>query len=251
MGRDVRHAWSRRDEAVRSRASSGPSEDQIPDCTSSSGCAPRTWKVAPWMHHSPNGGLRSPVTAARLSAIRCTQGFPDLALWVARGGHRGLAIELKASRAANQPSNSSVAGPHGGMGWIAVLCVDSMRHGRRSMTTSRIRITPVGLPAVWRTASRTRRENPAACWYMGRCDICRQDSSVTQVRGFGQLRSKLEEGEREHATHPPDRPRYGSGRHHPGRHQDHRGGAWYRRLRTRTPAGAGSPVDAQTRTIRI
>ena len=107
---------------VRSRASSGPSEDQIQ-------IALVEWmrlahpKVAPWMHHSPNGGLRSPVTAARLKAMGVRRGFPDLMLWVARGGHRGLAIELKASRGKPTLEQLEWLGHMGGMGWIAVLCV--------------------------------------------------------------------------------------------------------------------------------
>lgn len=71
-----------------------------------------------------------------------------------------------------------------------------MRHGRRSMTTSRDPNHPQWVCLPCGTAYGRGAKNPAACWHMGRCDICRQDSSVTQVRDFGQLRSKLEEGER-------------------------------------------------------
>lgn len=47
------------------------------------------------MHHIPNGGARSPVTAARLKCEGVRRGVPDICLPVARGGYHGLYIELK------------------------------------------------------------------------------------------------------------------------------------------------------------
>jgi hypothetical protein len=43
----------------------------------------------------PNGGLRSPRTAARLKAEGVRAGVPDIALDVPRNGWHGLRIELK------------------------------------------------------------------------------------------------------------------------------------------------------------
>lgn len=48
-----------------------------------------------WLFCVPNGGARSPRTAARLKAEGVRRGVPDLALPVPRGGYAGLWIELK------------------------------------------------------------------------------------------------------------------------------------------------------------
>lgn len=45
----------------------------------------------------PNGGLRSPATAARMVAMGARRGYPDIGLDVARGPYHGLRIELKRS----------------------------------------------------------------------------------------------------------------------------------------------------------
>jgi len=46
----------------------------------------------------PNGGWRSPATAARLKATGTKRGVPDMCLPVARGPYHGLYIELKKVR---------------------------------------------------------------------------------------------------------------------------------------------------------
>lgn len=52
-----------------------------------------------WLHHSPNGGLRSGFTGAQMKALGCKAGFPDLVLPVRQPGTLGtvpgLAIEMK------------------------------------------------------------------------------------------------------------------------------------------------------------
>lgn len=48
------------------------------------------------LHAIPNGGQRSPITAARLKAEGVMPGIPDLHLPVPRGRYCGLWIELKA-----------------------------------------------------------------------------------------------------------------------------------------------------------
>lgn len=53
-------------------------------------------KVADYIQHSPNGGLRSIATAARLKCQGTMAGFPDLFLFVPAGGYHGLMIEMKA-----------------------------------------------------------------------------------------------------------------------------------------------------------
>lgn len=49
-----------------------------------------------WMHHIPNGGSRSAVTAAKLKGEGVRAGVWDVFLPVARGGFHGLYIEMKA-----------------------------------------------------------------------------------------------------------------------------------------------------------
>jgi len=48
------------------------------------------------LHHSPNGGQRNVVVAARLKAQGVRRGFPDLIFPQRRGAFAGLALELKA-----------------------------------------------------------------------------------------------------------------------------------------------------------
>ena len=135
------------------------------------------------------------MTAARLKAMGVRGGFPDLTLGRWEAVTEAFAIELKASR--GKPTLEQLSGWATWAAWGGSPCCawDSMRHGRRSMTTSRDPNHPSGSACrVARPTDGRGAKNPAACWHMGRCDICRQDSSVTQVRDFGQLRSKLEEG---------------------------------------------------------
>ena len=63
-------------------------------------------KLADYLHHSPNGGLRPTKTdasgktycpeGAKLKRMGTRKGFLDLLLPIARGGHIGLFIEMKA-----------------------------------------------------------------------------------------------------------------------------------------------------------
>lgn len=50
------------------------------------------------LHHSPNGGKRNAVEAAKFKAMGVRAGFPDLGLYVARQGYNGLFIELKSEK---------------------------------------------------------------------------------------------------------------------------------------------------------
>jgi hypothetical protein len=47
------------------------------------------------VHHSPNGGYRNPIEAAKFKRLGVSAGFPDLFLPYARKGRYGLYIELK------------------------------------------------------------------------------------------------------------------------------------------------------------
>lgn len=50
------------------------------------------------MYHVPNGGKRDVRTAVNLKREGVKAGVPDICLPVARGGHHGLYIELKAGK---------------------------------------------------------------------------------------------------------------------------------------------------------
>lgn len=50
-----------------------------------------------WLHHSPNGGKRTPLVGAQMKALGVKPGFPDLILPVRVGGCPGLVIEMKSA----------------------------------------------------------------------------------------------------------------------------------------------------------
>lgn len=50
------------------------------------------------LHHSPNGGKRNAIEAAKFKAMGVRAGFPDLILCVASNGYHGLFVELKTAK---------------------------------------------------------------------------------------------------------------------------------------------------------
>ncbi len=80
---------------------------------------PTAW---PWTHHSPNGGARNAVTGARLKNLGVRRGFPDLTLWLPRGGFHGLAVELKAAKGKPTPEQIQWLDHMARTGWMAVVC---------------------------------------------------------------------------------------------------------------------------------
>lgn len=52
-------------------------------------------RLAPYLHHSPNGGKRNYREAARFKAMGVRAGFPDLFLAVPNATKHGLFMELK------------------------------------------------------------------------------------------------------------------------------------------------------------
>lgn len=55
-------------------------------------------EYAQLLHHSPNGGKRNAIEAAKFKAMGVRAGFPDLGLFIARHGYHGLFIELKTAK---------------------------------------------------------------------------------------------------------------------------------------------------------
>lgn len=78
--------------------------------------------AAPWLYHSPAGGVRNKVTAWRLKNLGVRRGFPDLTLWLPRGGFHGLAVELKAAKGKPTPEQIQWLDHMARTGWMAVVC---------------------------------------------------------------------------------------------------------------------------------
>jgi hypothetical protein len=71
----------------------------------------------------PNGGRRDKVTGARLKAEGVKAGVPDVWLPVARCGHHGLVIELKAEGGRPSAAQKAWLKALTGQGWLALVCV--------------------------------------------------------------------------------------------------------------------------------
>ena len=72
--------------------------------------AENRWSELKWLHHIPNGGLRSKAVAVRLKAAGVKAGVPDICLPVPRGAFHGLYIELKVGK--NKPTERQEAWLH-------------------------------------------------------------------------------------------------------------------------------------------
>lgn len=57
---------------------------------------PEEWRLL--LHHSPNGGKRSAIEAARFKAMGTRKGFPDLFLALPCNGYHGAFFELKSEK---------------------------------------------------------------------------------------------------------------------------------------------------------
>lgn len=88
-------------------------------------CKLHTWRTPELalLFAIPNGGKRSPVTAAMLKAEGVKAGVPDLCLPVARKGFHGLYIELKAKGGTMQQSQVQWQQDLNAQGYMAVTCM--------------------------------------------------------------------------------------------------------------------------------
>lgn len=76
-----------------------------------------------WFAAIPNGGKRSRKTAGDLKAEGVRPGVPDYLWPVARGGHVGLAIELKRLHGGRvEPEQRAWLAHLQGQGWCAEVC---------------------------------------------------------------------------------------------------------------------------------
>lgn len=67
-------------------------------------------KLADYLHHSPNGGARSGREGANFKRMGTKAGFPDLFLFIPRGGYHGLFIELKRPKGRTKDGKTRQAG---------------------------------------------------------------------------------------------------------------------------------------------
>ncbi len=74
------------------------------------------------MHHSPNGGHRHIVTAKRFKDMGTLAGFPDLFLFVSKGGYHGLFVELKKPKGRVSAIQQSRLDTLNEQGYRAVVC---------------------------------------------------------------------------------------------------------------------------------
>ena len=79
-------------------------------------------RLSDYLHHSPNGGLRSIKTAARLKAQGTMAGFPDLFLFIACGQWHGLMIEMKSPKGQLSPAQTMVLPRIENQGYKVVVC---------------------------------------------------------------------------------------------------------------------------------
>jgi hypothetical protein len=73
----------------------------------------------------PNGGYRTPTTAAKLQAEGVRPGVPDWMLPVARGGHIGLAIEFKRPDGELSKAQREYLPRLAGAGWKVAIHTDA------------------------------------------------------------------------------------------------------------------------------
>lgn len=79
------------------------------------------WPELRWLFAVPNGGHRAKRTAAAMKAEGAKAGVPDYLLPVARGGHPGLAIELKTATGRPSPEQRAWLAHLEAQGWRAVV----------------------------------------------------------------------------------------------------------------------------------
>ena len=76
------------------------------------------------LHHSPNGGKRNAAEGAKFKAMGTRAGFPDLSLYIAKGGFHALFIELKIKKNKQQPAQINMQKELEAQGYKYVLCND-------------------------------------------------------------------------------------------------------------------------------
>ncbi len=79
-------------------------------------------KLSLLLHHSPNGGFRNKIEAAKFKLMGVRKGFPDLILLVSSNGYHALMIELKSSKGRQQESQKLFQQAVEAQGYKYALC---------------------------------------------------------------------------------------------------------------------------------
>lgn len=79
-------------------------------------------KLSDYLHHSPNGGKRHIATALNFKAMGTQAGFPDLFLFIPKGGYHGLFIELKAKSGRVSTHQQVMIGRLTKQGYLCKVC---------------------------------------------------------------------------------------------------------------------------------
>jgi VRR-NUC domain len=77
------------------------------------------------LHHSPNGGKRSGLTGAQMTALGTKKGFLDLILPVAARGKVGLVIEMKYGSGKLTPQQLEWIAHFESEGWQTDVCFNA------------------------------------------------------------------------------------------------------------------------------
>lgn len=85
-----------------------------------------------WMHHSPNGGVRSAFTGAQMRALGVKKGWPDLVLPKRSGAYVGLVIEMKYGKGKESPEQVEWLDFLTDEGWRVSICY-SAEEARRDI----------------------------------------------------------------------------------------------------------------------
>lgn len=67
-------------------------------------------KLSNFIHHSPNGGYRNESEGRNFKLMGTKAGFPDLFVFIPKGGYHGLFIELKAPKGKTKDGKTRRAG---------------------------------------------------------------------------------------------------------------------------------------------
>ena len=79
-------------------------------------------KLSLLLHHSPNGGMRNVIEAARFKAMGTRRGFPDLILLYPSAGFHALCIEMKTEKGRQQPSQKIFQQEVEKVGYKYIVC---------------------------------------------------------------------------------------------------------------------------------
>lgn len=67
-------------------------------------------KLSDFIHHSPNGGYRNKGEGRNFKLMGTKAGFPDLFIFIPKGGHHGLFVELKTPKGKTADGKTRQAG---------------------------------------------------------------------------------------------------------------------------------------------